>query len=125
MSGQIILISVAGSPGGKPPAHKGPIWMEPAVEPEDAKRFLKMIAGSAAENKNMEALVKRNYIKPEIVRIDLQDKPMLAMAICKAELPEVSNCCTLGTGCPDDPTGSGGGIGPLLGGTPIMEINDS
>ena len=68
-----------------------------------------------------EALVKRTYIKPEIVKIDLEDKQLLSMASnCKAELPEVSNCCFVGT----DPncTMGGGGFNASLGGTPNFDI---
>lgn len=67
--------------------------------------------------------MKRNYTKPEIVRIDVQDRSMLAMAVCKSELPEVNNCCYEGSGCATDPTR--GGEGGILRITPAMEINNS
>ena len=71
-----------------------------------------------------EVALKRDYKKPEILRIDIQDRNMLGMAICKAETPLVDNCCTLGSGCPSDPSGEGGGPGAPLG-TPIMDLSDS
>ena len=68
-------------------------------------------------------MMKKTYTKPEIKRIDLQDRQMLSMSTnCKSELPETLNCCYVslnpdpGLDC-EDPLGGG-----VPTGAPISDI---